>query len=335
MKRMGMLCLAAALLLTGCSECGLGGRAIVEGVYLAKKPEGYEANLLVTKTEPSAEAGDLDEEILCVSGKGNDLFSALSAAEEAENRQLFYGQNERLFLSPEISGSELFETCRLLEQETRGRPNTAVYQLDLKEENPDWKSFLEEVSQLEEKGGYKSSLYALAAGEYGVLPRIMFDGEDMTKSGLLLCDEQGTTAIWNGAESELAALLAQQRRDLYLELPLEKQTVCFRVRSPRLGWQVCETANGPKLRVTLLGRIDQLVSSGEGEEKKQLTSRLNREIEKRLYQISKDSFEAGRDVFDFTAWFCNWNEKETRQLSRAGLLQQPGRVEFESRLYQN
>lgn len=335
MKRMWMLCLAAGLLLTGCSECGLGGRAIVEGVYLEKNPAGYEANLLVTKTEPSAEAGDLDEEILCVTGKGSDLFSALSAAEKAENRQLFYGQNERLFLNPEISGSELFETCRLLEQETRGRPNTAVYQLDLKEDDPDWKTLLEEVSRLEEKDGYKSSLYALAAGRYGVLPRIVFDGEKAAKAGLLLCDEQGTEAAWNGADSELAVLLAQHHRDLFLELPLDEETVRFRVRSPKLGWQVSQTPKGPKLKVSLLGRIDQLTSSGEGDDKKQLTNRLNREIEERLRKLSEDSFEAGRDVFGFTAWFCNWNEKETRRLSRAGLLEQADRVEFESRLYQN
>lgn len=333
MKRMWVLCLAAGLLLTGCSKCGLGGRAIVEGVYLDKDAQGYSANLLVTQTEPSAEAGDLDEKILCVQGKGRDLFSALSAAEEAESRQLFYGQNELLFLSPEISGRELFETCRLLEQETRGRPNTAVYQLDLvKKEDTDWKTLLEEVRRLEEKGGYKSSLYALSAGDKGILPGISFDEKTVSKTGILLCDEEGIAARWTGPNGELAALLGQQRRDLFLELPLSGEKVRFRVRSPRLAWQVRETQNGPQLKGTLYGRIDHLISS-EQTEQDQLIARLNREIEARLGKLSQDSFEAGKDVFGFAAWFQNENSKETRELSRKGTLEQAGRVEFESRLY--
>ena len=120
-----ILLFLAAVCFTGCSRSGIGDKVIVKAIYLEYSGE-YTATLLALRSAPSADTGEVTEQASYLSGQGATLGQALAAAEEKENRQVFYGQNGLLLLGPELCRAGAFEACRYLAKETSGRPNMAV-----------------------------------------------------------------------------------------------------------------------------------------------------------------------------------------------------------------
>ena len=165
--RQVIFALLAAALLAGCAEGGLGDRVAVKAVYV-DKGQRYEARILVLESAPNADTGQVSEQARCLSGSGETVYEALLDAEQTESRRLFYGQNELLFIGPALMEEGVFGVCRFLASNTSGRPNMAVYGLDvdadgfeaLQEKGTD---FLSSVQQLEKRGLYRTFLYSSAA----------------------------------------------------------------------------------------------------------------------------------------------------------------------------
>lgn len=329
--------LLGAMLLTGCSGYGLGERAIVKAIYLTQEEQLYKANLLVLETKPSAEAGDVSEEIRCVTGTGKDLFCALNDAEKKENKRAFYGQNELLLLAPELAQTELFEACRTLEKETSGRPNIAVYALDMEDKSDTLQKegfeLLQRVEQMQKKGGFHTYLYELSSQDSGLLPLICYDGKTARLDKLLFYQNEQQAGEWPENKMVLAALLTGQRDPVQLELPLKGEMVRFSVSGPCVLYKTEGKGENLHLKVSLVGRIDELVYSGVPQPPKALVSPINQKIQNELQQLCSQSFEEGNDLFEFCAWLQNQDAAGVRKLEKEETLYLPGRVSFESRLY--
>lgn len=329
--------LLGAMLLTGCSEYGLGERAIVKAIYLDREEGMYKARLLVLETKPSAEAGDVSEEIQCVVGEGETLFDALNNAEKKENKSAFYGQNELLLISQELAKTELFEACRTLEKETSGRPNIAVYALELDDADETLKeegfTLLERVEQMQKKGGFRTHLYELSAQSDGLLPLIRYEDESAQLEQLIFYKDERQQGRWQQNQMPLAALLAGQRAPVRLELALDDQAVRFEVSGPRVLYQTEGEGEDLRLTVSLVGRIDELVYSGKTENPEELEPRINQKIQQELEELCRQSFEKENDLFHFCSWLQNRDAAGVIRLEQEGKLWEPDRVRFRSRLY--
>ena len=332
MKMAGLLLLM--LLFTACSQYSLGERAIVRALYLNKTGDAmYEAKLLVVKVEPSAEAGSWKEEIVCIDGSGDTLLEALTKAENKENGQAFYGQNEVLLLGPELSGNELFTTCRFLEKETRGRPNTAVYQFDCDSDiwsGPNLSDLLQDIQQIEESGYFKSNLYELSSVDSGILPGLSFTDQHTEKSGLTFYFDNTKQGQWIGEQADLAALLKGQNQDFHLIFQLENSPVKFNICSPKLCYKVEGEADTIRLNITIYGRITGFVSDSNDELSVPIVDEINRRIEQILISIVQDSFEKQNDIFQFTSWFQNQNADQVQHLKQKGTFWDSKRITFTS-----
>lgn len=323
------------ILLTACSQSALGERAIVRAMYLNKMDDSYVAKLLVVKVEPSAEAGSWKEEIMCIDGSGDNLMEALRKAENKENGQAFYGQNEVLLLGPELAENELFKTCRFLEKETRGRPNTAVYQFAC---DPDiWSGselsdLLQDIQQIGESSYFKSNLYELSSSNSGVLPGLSFENQHTDKTGLAFYFDNVKQGQWIGEQADLAALLKGQNQDVPLIFQLENSDVKFNISSPKICYEVKGKEDSLQLNITIYGRITGFVSDSNDILSAQIINEINWKIEQVLLSIVQDSFEKRNDIFQFTSWLQNENAAQVQQLQRNGTFWDSKRITLQSRL---
>lgn len=339
-KLFAVLFCLAAVCLTGCSRSGIGDKVIVKAIYL-EYGGGYTATLLALRSAPSADTGEVTEQAYYLKGEGATLGQALARAQEKENRQVFYGQNELLLLGPRLCEAGVFEACRYLAKETSGRPNMAVYGVDL---SPDefsaleqkGKDAIESIDQLEKKGYYKTYLYELGAGEkQGVLPMLGMEQEKVEPAGLVVY-EGGTQALTlEGADVELAALLSGQQRELELELELEQGVVRFAVRSPRLYYEAAGQGGEPGLTLRMAGHIQKVVTpqgAAAPGPNKELEAQINAALAEQLAALVQNTFGQGNDVFELAAWLRNQNEAACRALEAAGTLWQ-GRIAPRSQLH--
>lgn len=342
MKQSGLFfLLMAALLLTGCSKSGIGDKVIVKAIYL-EQSETYTASLLTLRSEPSADTGEVTEQAYILTGEGANLFEALAAAEQSENKQIFYGQNELLLLGPKLARQGLFEACRYLAAETSGRPNMAVYAVDLSPQEfsateEKGKAVVESIQQLEKKGYYKTYLYQLgAAQQNGVLPCISLAEGKAAPLGLQVYKQGRPQLLLQNAQTELATLLAGQRRNLQLELELEAGPIRFTVRSPRLLYESERQGGEPTLSVCFTGHIQKLttpegaVTPGPDRE---LERQINAAMNKQLSGLADATFGQGNDVFELAAFLRNQDAAACRAMEANGSLWAAQRVRFESRLH--
>lgn len=326
------LCLAAGLL-TGCSRSGIGDKVIVKAIYL-EQSGGYTATLLTLRSAPSADTGEVTEQAHYLTGQGETLGQALTAAEGKENRQVFYGQNELLLVGPKLARQGVFEACHYLAREASGRPNMAVYGVDLAPEEFEaleekGQDALESIEQLEKKGYYKTYLYELGAGEEtGVLPTLSLAQAKADPTGLAVYADGKQALTLRQADVELAALLDGQRRELELELELPGGTVRFQVRSPRLYYEPQDKAGQPVLTLRATGQIQKLVTP-EGAAapgpNKELEAQINAALCERLTRLVESTYGQANDVFSLAAWLRNRDEAACRALQATGELWQ-GRV---------
>lgn len=336
-----MGCCAALILmlcLTGCTNSALGDRVMVKAIYLEHE-ETFEARLLVLQSAPSADTGQVSEQARYLKGSGDTVYAALQSAEQSENRSLFYGQNELLLLGPKLARQGAFEACRYMAGETSGRPNMAVYGLDI---GPDafeamqqkGTDFLSSVQQLEKHALYRTYLYQFAQPEQnGVIPMLSVRENAASPAGLTLYENGSPAASWQGAQAQLAALLAGQANALELELP--SLPVSFQVRSPKLAFEPGLAKGGLQLTIRFSGAIQKLtgpqgaaVPGQTGE----LEQAIDREITRLLAGLAADTLGRGNDVFHLGSYFANYSEPAYRAMQADGRLGQARRVKFVCRL---
>lgn len=335
-----ILLFLAAVCFTGCSRSGIGDKVIVKAIYLEYSGE-YTATLLALRSAPSADTGEVTEQASYLSGQGATLGQALAAAEEKENRQVFYGQNELLLLGPELCRAGAFEACRYLAKETSGRPNMAVYGVDLApqeflELDQKGKDALESINQLEKKGYYKTYLYEFGAGDgQGVLPGIRLAGAKAEPLGAAVYSGGEPALVLKGSDLELAALLSGQQRELEMELELEGQAVRFQVRSPRLFYESAGRGEGLQMTLDMTGHIQKIVTpqgaAAPGPDR-ELEQTINAALAQRLLDIIESTYGQGNDVFRLASWLYNQDEAACRTQQAAGTLWQ-GKVRPECRLH--
>lgn len=317
------------LLLTGCTGAGIGDKVAVKALYLEYDRQ-FEARLLVLESAPSADAGQASEEARCLAGSGDTVYEALKNAEAQENRRLFYGQNELLFLGPELARQGAFEACRFLASYSNGRPNIAVYLLDaggaggsvaaLEQLWQDGVGFLSGVEQLESRGVYKTYLYQFGAqGGGGVIAALAAEQDTVTFSGLALYEQGLPVAFWQGAKAQLARLLAGQTDTL--ELALDEPQVRFELRSPRLTFEPGFSGGGMELTVGLTGNIQRLVSpSGAAHpgQDRQLEQTIDRQVCRLLEELAAETIGRKNDVFLLGSYLANLREEAARSALEAG-----------------
>lgn len=332
--RRAIFALLAAALLVGCAEGGLGDRVAVKAVYV-DKGQRYEARILVLESTPNADTGQVSEQARCISGSGETVYEALLDAEQTESRRLFYGQNELLFIGPALMEEGVFDVCRFLASNTSGRPNMAVYGLDvdangfaaLQEKGSD---FLSSVQQLEKRGLYRTFLYQFSGPEAsGVVPCLSAEQGSAAFEKLILYRNGAPDAVWKGAKAQLARLLMGQTGTL--ELTLEPLAVTFQVRSPKLRFEPAFTEGGMDLSVQFSGAIQRLVSP-EGAalpgEDRQLEEAIDRQVQALLEELAADTLGRGNDVFHLKSRFANLDEALVQAMEEDGRLARPDAVRF-------
>lgn len=329
------LALLSAVFLAGCSGSGLGDRAMVKAVYIEHRGQ-YEARLLVLEATPSADTGQVSEQTRCVSGSGETVYEAIQSAEQGESRRLFYGQNELLFIGPELMENGVFSACRYLASDTSGRPNMAVYGLDASPDEfeqlqENGTEFLNSVQQLEKRGIFKTYLYQFGVeDENGVIPGLACEEKGARLEKLTLYSGGKPAAVWTGAQTQLARLLAGQADTL--ELTLENPAVSFQIRSPKLNFAPAFTENDMALNVRFSGTIQRLVGT-EGAalpgQDRRLEQAIDEQVRLLLNDLVNDTLASGNDVFRLRSYLANLDEKLCRSMEADGRLNRPDVVKFD------
>lgn len=342
---MKLLKLAAPLLiaavLCGCSSTGLGDKVIVKALLLDYQKE-YVAQVLVLEPQPSADAGEASETLRLIEGSGSSLAEAIGEAESSRAEELFYGQNELLLLGPGLQQKGMTECCRFLYENSAGRPNMAVWGINLpasdqplNEENAS--AVLDGIRRLGERGEYRTYLYQLAAAQDGsFLPLVRLSGEDdVQMQGLALYKDGAPTVRFTGIETELAALLSGQTGTGQLQVEGESGPVTLTIRSPKLIYECVEQQNSMQLAIRFSGHVEQMTGEhlpASREERRALLSQINSQLEQTAAGLIRQAFSPGVDPFGFLSRFCNRNAQLTASLTEDKTLYQPGAVEFSSAL---
>lgn len=334
--------LAALMLLCSCTRSGIGDKLIVKAIFLEKSPQ-FTVQLMVIKATPSADAGSADENIDFLVGKGETLFDAFQQAEQSYSGDVFYGQNELLLIGPELQQGPLFESCRYLSGNSTGRPNMAVYGIDLTAEQVGeldecGKDFLNHMDQISQQDQYQTFLYQMIhSNETAILP-------------ILHCDLQGNVQLtqldvychgrkseeWNNSQQVLACLLSgQEGNSQTLQLYDNGNPVTLDLRTPKLFYE-CEQKDGElTLKILLTGHV-QTILGAEGvypqSQKAEVIGRLNQEVETLAQSMIEQTFTPEMDLFSICSRFNNQNQSITNQMKQSQILYQPQRIQFVSSL---
>lgn len=339
LKRIAPLFLAVAL--CGCSSTGLGDKVIVKALFLDHQQQ-YIAQVLVLEPQPSADAGEASETIRLIEGRGSTLAEAVSKAESARAEELFYGQNELLLLGSGLQQQGMSECCRFLYENSAGRPNMAVWGINLPaDEQPltsdNASAVLEGIRRLGERGGYRTYLYQLAAAQGGsILPLVKLSGEDdVQMPGLTFYQNGAPVAHMSGNEMELAALFSGQKGTGQLQMESENGPITLTIRSPKLIYECVEQESSMTLHIRFSGHVEQMTGEslpGAREERRSLLKELNRQLEQTAVDVVRKSFSDESDPFGFLNRFRNKNEQLALTLAENGVLYQPESVVFSSAL---
>ncbi len=335
--------LLLSALLCGCTRSGIGDKVIVKAIFLDQTDQ-YTAHLLVLEATPSADAGSAAEVTTFLTGKGASLYRAIQQAEDSTVSDVFYGQNELLFLGPGLQQADLFASCDYLAKNAAsGRPNMAVFGIDaaadripLLEESG--KDFLDHIDQLTAQGCYLTYLYQMTAPDQNaVLPLLHLKEEGGVQTAGLRVYQNGQAAgIWTGPAVGLAMLLSGQDQIPPLELQAgEEGPVTVILRSPRLSYECLPEEGTLTLHIRLTGHVQQVLGAGglyQKEERQQILEQLNRQMETVFAAMQPDAFGPDWDLFFWENRFRNQNDALTLQMEQEGTLFEPVRVRFSSRL---
>lgn len=233
-------------LLCGCSGQGLGTKVVVKSLYFDWQEGAYQVALLYTTSGDSADAGEAEPEAKLLKGEGDTPLEALRQAEKATTQTVFYGQNELLLIGPGAADERLFEVCRFLAHDSTGRPNMAVFRVDVEADfwtGMEPESLYPLLQQLEQAAGrsvYTQYLYRIGAQDDTLLPSLTVSeqGEKVLAGPLVLYRQGIPSAVWRAETANLAAAAAGQASTLEFELQLERGLVHFTVDAPSLYYRV-------------------------------------------------------------------------------------------------
>lgn len=337
--------LAAALFfvvtLCGCSRTGLGDKVIVKALLVDYQQE-YTAQVLALEPQPSADAGEAAETLRLIEGSGESLMEAIGHAEASSAEELFYGQNELLLLGPGIQQAGITECCRFLYENSAGRPNMAVWGIDipvtehpLTEENAD--TILERIQRLGERGEFHTYLYQLASATDGSLfPLLQLSGQDTVQVKSLVLYQKGRPMhSFTGSAMELASLLSGQSGTGQLEVKTENGPVSLTIRSPKLIYECTEQSDEMQLSIHFTGHVEQM--TGEllpvtREGRRALLNQINEQLGQTATAVIQQAFAPDTDLFGFLNRFCNRNERLAKALAANNTLYQSDCVKFSSNL---
>lgn len=341
-KFKSLIILVLMLVLCGCTRGGIGDKVIVKAIFLEKSSQ-IMVRLLVIKATPSADAGNADESTELLVGNGSTLFEAFQQAEEAYSGDVFYGQNELLLIGPSLQQNDIFESCRYLAKNSSGRPNMAVYGIDLESDDIEdlteyGEIFLNHIDQISQRNCYKTFLYQLTNYEgNGILPLLHYDANgNVVQTGLKIYQKNKEIFQWYDTKETLATLFSGQTGDVKtLELYENHQKIILDLRTPKVFYECTKQGNSLVLQIKLTGHIQNILGVNglySQDEKKQLLDVINQHIEAVAKEMFSSSFTSELDLFSLQSWFYNQSQTLTEKMKINHTLYQPDRIQFNSEL---
>lgn len=318
MKKLKLiLAYCVCLALCACSSNGVGDKLVVRAIYVEKQ-DSYAVQMLALKADTNADTGDIKEQMVTLSGEGETLYAAMLKAEQSENREIFYGQNEILLMGPNVSRSGLFEACEYLAKESSGRPNMAVYGVNLTKQQMEklgdaGLDLLENINQIEASGFYKTYLYELStATKSGVLPIIEAQEDGKAQPiGLNLYQNETPYLQLDKNATELAALLMGQRGKFHFSLNLQNEPASFDLHSYFLRFDAAVEENTLGLDICLSGKIHNLVAENgmvKPQESEALMQQINTELQHMVEMLVAETIGRENDVFALASPMKNADE---------------------------
>lgn len=330
-----------AATLCSCSTTGLGDKVIVKALLLDYQQQ-YVAQMLVLEPQPSADAGEASETLCLIEGDGESLAEAIGQAEKSSAAEMFYGQNELLLIGPGLQQSGVPECCRFLYENSAGRPNMAVWGIDipatrqpLTEENAS--NVIEGIQRLEKRGEYHTYLYQLAAAEGGgFLPMVQLsDQGDVQMQGICLYKAGEPAERLDDSKTELAALFSGQNGTGQIQIETENGPITLTIRSPKLLYECTEKENSLQLLIRFSGHVEQMVGEAipaQKQERRALLQQINQQLTQTGSEVIHRVFGPDSDPFGLLNRFRNCNEQLAVRLSENGTLYRQGTVQFSSAL---
>ena len=341
MRRLLTLGLLLALA-TGCAGRPLGSQAVVSTLYLDRDAAGWQAVLVYVTSGESADAGQAQPEAALLAGAGESVARALQAAQASTPLTLFYGQNELLLLGPGARGNAMYEACAYLANDSAGRPNMAVFGVELAAE--DWQTgqgeeryaLLRQIEQAAGESFYTQRLHKLAGTQAGLLPTLTIDSEAGSAvpgaTRLYLGDD--CRAEWGRDKTALAALMEGQVRSFSLEAATSRGPVRYTLELPMTGWQPSGGAKGLVLKATLTGYLKDLTGD-QGTirtDKQALADEIAASLRAAADQIVEETFGQGCDLLRLGFWLRARDAAACDVLLEKGTFYQTSRVQWEVRL---
>ncbi len=330
------------IFLCGCTRGGIGDKIIVKAILLDKSTE-YTVRLLVIKATPSADAGNAEESTELLEGSGANLFEAFQQAETSYTGDVFYGQNELLLIGPNLQQGDLFSSCRYLAKNSSGRPNMAIYGIDLtanqiEEFVKNGDVFLNHIDQISQQNWYKTFLYQMTnKEENGILPLLHYDSEgSIQQTGLKIYEQGKPIAQWNDTKESLATLLNAQAGNFQtVQLDLPTDSIVLDLRTPKVFYQCKQQGTTLVLQIRLIGHIQNIFGENglfSQDEKKEILDQINQCINTIADEMIPIAFTPNVDLFSFQSWFFNQNQRITEQMKQSHALYQADAIEFSSEL---
>lgn len=328
--------------LCGCTRGGIGDKVIVKAILLDKS-SNYIVRLLVIKAVPSADAGNAEESTELLEGIGSNLFEAFQQAETSYSGDVFYGQNELLLIGSTLQQQDLFSSCRYLAKNSSGRPNMAIYGIDLtsnqiQEFVKNGDVFLNHIDQISQQNWYKTFLYQMTnEEENGILPLLHYDSEGSVQQTGLKIYQQGVPVVqWNDAKASLATLLSDQAGNAQtIQLKLPNECVVLDLRTPKVFYQCKQDGTNLVLQIRLTGHIQNIFGENglfSQTEKKEILDKINQYVNTLAREMIPVAFTPNIDLFSFQSWFFNQNQRIAQQMKRNNTLYQSNQIEFSSEL---
>lgn len=341
MRRLLALGLLLALA-TGCAGRPLGSQAVVSTLYLDRDEAGWQAVLVYVTSSESADAGQAQPEAALLTGAGESVARALQAAQAGTPLTLFYGQNELLLLGPGAQGEAMYEACAYLANDSAGRPNMAVFGVELTAE--DWQAgqgeeryaLLRQIEQAAGESLYTQRLHKLAGAGAGLLPTLTIDaGAGSAVPGATRLYRSGDRqAEWGREKTALAALMEGQARSFTLEASTSQGPVRYTLELPVVGWQPTGEAGALALEATLSGYLKNLTGDGGliHTGKQALADEIAAGLRAAAGQIVEETFGQGCDLLRLGFWLRARDAAACDALLEKGNFYQASRVRWEVRL---
>ncbi len=313
------------------------------------KQQQYQVGLVVLE-EAEASDGAGQAAVQLYSGSGKTLAEALQQAESSQPRQPFYAQNQLLWVGWQAAEDRLPEVLEYFSAEQASRPNMAVYAADLDlqalEELARQEGLAEDIFSLEstlQQAGSARMIYELQLeqqGAGGLVPVLGQSETGLAVQGLALYRDEKLAGLLEGQQADLAGLLLGEKQPVEWMQDTSLGQLRFRIDSPVIQRQLCQTAAGPVLRLTLQGTVRDLSAADPSlqqqaaawQSRQQLSQEISQSVALQLQQLVDRCWQSEGDPFRLGWWFGAWNTRWYYAALDSGSLYEPGRVEAQAEI---